>query len=270
MIEDFKNFFPYIEEGSPLIVRMVGETYCNKSTEIVRTNSDLCSLEFIADGCGTLDINGQHLRPEKDDIFFLKLGSNHRYVADSKDPWHKFWIAFDGKLAESFIDCYLPEDTYLFKNCNVKNYFEEIFRISKEDIPYDLMVDKITVLLIEIFMYIHNRNLLDNKDLPHIIKSKLDDAVETNFNLDDLCKSINYSKNYIINIFKEKYGKTPYQYFLERKTETAKAYLAHSNLSVGEIAKKLQYTDQQYFSANFKKTTGYSPLAYRKLTRRNV
>lgn len=98
MIEDFKNFFPYIEEGSPLIVRMVGETYCNKSTEIVRTNSDLCSLEFIADGCGTLDINGQHLRPEKDDIFFLKLGSDHRYVADSKDPWHKFWIAFDGKL----------------------------------------------------------------------------------------------------------------------------------------------------------------------------
>lgn len=132
------------------------------------------------------------------------------------------------------------------------------------------MVDKITVLLIEIFMYIHNRNLLDNKDLPHIIKSKLDDAVETNFNLDDLCKNINYSKNYIINIFKEKYGKTPYQYFLERKTETAKAYLAHSNLSVGEIAKKLQYTDQQYFSANFKKITGYSPLAYRKLTRRNV
>lgn len=77
------------------------------------------------------------------------------------------------------------------------------------------MVDKITVLLIEIFMYIRNRNLLDNEDLPHIIKSKLDDAVETNFNLDDLCKSINYSKNYIINIFKEKYGKTPYQYFLK-------------------------------------------------------
>lgn len=60
-------------------------------------------------------------------------------------------------------------------------------------------------------------------------------------------QNINYSKNYIINIFKEKYGKTPYQYFLERKTETAKAYLAHSNLSVGEIAKNYNIPTNSIF-----------------------
>lgn len=270
MIEKFKNFAALNNASDPLKIDIVGETYCDKTFKIERACSDLNALEFIIDGKGNLDIDGQHLLPEKNDIFFLKVGSNHKYKSDGNNSWHKLWIVFTGDFAESLINCYLPEDTYLFRGCEaVKKYFEEIVEISRQDIPYDLMVNKITINLMHIFMYIRNRILTENADLPDIIRKKLDECVESYFNLDKLCESMNYSKNYIINVFKGKYNITPYQYYLDKKIDAAKTYLTHTNVSIGTISKTLHYADQQYFSSSFKKAVGCSPLEYRRKTRKD-
>ena len=140
-------------------------------------------------------------------------------------------------------------------------------QISREDIPYEVMVSRITVNLVSIFMYIRNRVLADNADLPERIRKQLDSCVENYYNLDKLCATMNYSKNYIINIFKSKYNVTPYQYFLDKKIDAAKSYLTHTDLSIGSIASKLHYADQQYFSSCFKRAMGCSPLEYRRKTR---
>lgn len=269
MIEDFKNFTALNGEDEPLKIEIIGETYCDKTFHIKRKRSDLNALEFIVDGEGVLDIDGQHLVPEKNDIFFLKVGSCHDYQSDERNPWRKLWIVFTGDLADSLIHSYLPNNVYLFKDCKaIKKYFEEIVEVSKQEMPYDIMVSKITISLMHIFMYIRNRVLMENADLPDIIRKKLDEAVESEFNLDNLCKGINYSKNYIINVFKNKYKVTPYQYFLDKKIDASKTYLTHTNLSIGNIARLLHYADQQYFSTSFKKAVGCSPFEYRHKTRK--
>ncbi len=268
MIEDFKNFSSFMTDDSPMKVWLVGETYCDGRFKIERENSDMMALEYIIEGTGTLEINGQHLIPEAGDVFFLKLGSNHKYFTDNDNAWHKYWIVFDGKMATTMADLYLPDDTYLFKKCNVKKQFEKIFRLSKEDISYERMVNAITLELMQIFMYIKNGIEMNNESIAHKIKRMLDKSVENHFNLDNLCEDINYSKNYIINIFKEEYGMTPYQYYLERKIDAAKMYLMHTNMSIGDIAKVLHYADQQYFSSSFKSAAGCSPLEFRKRIRK--
>lgn len=269
MIENFKNFTALNGGSEPIKIEIIGETYCDKTFNIERICSDLNALEFILDGKGTLDIEGQHLEPEKNDIFFLKVGSNHKYKSDGADPWHKLWIVFKGGFADSLISFYLPENMYLFKECEpVKKYFEEMVKISLQNIPYDIMVSKITVNLMHIFMYIRSRVISENEDLPDIIRKRLDESVESYFNLDKLCKDISYSKNYVINVFKNKYKVTPYQYFLDKKIDAAKTYLTHTNVSIGNISKTLHYADQQYFSSSFKKAVGCSPVEYRRKTRK--
>jgi len=153
------------------------------------------------------------------------------------------------------------------EEANFKKYFDEIVELSQQKIPYDVMVNKITICLTHIFMYIRNRIIVENEELPDIIRKKLDESIESPYNLEMLCQNINYSKNYIINVFKEKYNITPYQYFLERKIDSAKLYLTHTNASIGTIAKKLHYADQQYFSSSFKKAVGCSPLEYRRFSK---
>lgn len=268
MIEKFKNFTALNDESEPLSIGFAGETYCDKSFHIERADFEYNDFEFIIDGKGILEIEDQVLVPEKNDIFFLKSGIKHSYKADPNEPWHKLWINFSGDFANSLIDCYLPKDVYLFKNCpELHKYFKEIVEISQQDMMYEIMVNKITVILVQIFMYIRNRIIVENEDLPDIIRRQLDSSVESSYNLEKLCKNINYSKNYIINVFKDKYGITPYQYFLERKIDSAKSYLTHTNASIGDIAKLLHYADQQYFSSSFKKAVGCSPLEYRQKSR---
>lgn len=269
MIENSKAFNNLDKETLPLKIDIVGETFCDKTFKIKRECCDLNALEFIIDGKGILDIEGQHLTPQKNDVFFLKKGSCHSYKSDGVNPWHKLWIVFTGEFADSLINCYLPKDVYLFENCEaLKKHFEQIVEISKQDLPYDVVVNRITMLLMYIFLYIRDRVLTEKADLPTIIRKHLDESVESSFNLDRLCTDINYSKNYVITVFKNKYKITPYQYFLDRKIDAAKTYLTHTNTSIGSIAKTLNYADQQYFSSSFKKAVGCSPVEYRRRTRK--
>ena len=80
---------------------------------------------------------------------------------------------------------------------------------------------------------------------------------------DEISKEFFYTKSHLIRIFKEKYGITPYDYLLERKTNLAKFLLLNTVLSIGEIAAKLGFANSHYFSNFFSKRVGKSPSKYR-------
>ena len=67
----YENIKLFAETGRPLEVRFVGETVCDGKYRISRPCSDLNSLEYIVDGAGTLEINGQVLYPKAGDVFLL-------------------------------------------------------------------------------------------------------------------------------------------------------------------------------------------------------
>ena len=56
---------------------------------------------------------------------------------------------------------------------------------------------------------------------------------------------------------------TPYAYLLEKKLELAGQLLRDTNLSVREIAEKLSFADEYYFSNVFKKKMGVTPSLWR-------
>lgn len=258
------DFWKYSSKNTPLDVITVGETFCDKDYKIRRSESDLHAFEFILDGKGCLDINGQHLTPQKNDIFLLTEGSNHCYYADKLEPWHKIFIIFRGRMADELIKCYLPENTYLFKDCDTEFIFRTIFKIAgNSNFAYQQKVDLITLELVKIFSYLNNRNTVLNSDLADEIKLKLDYYIDKPFSMDILCKEINYSKNHIINVFKRKYKMTPYNYYNKKRTEAAKYYLKNTQISIKTIAQTLSYTDTHYFSNCFKKETGLTPAQYR-------
>ena len=261
------DFWKYSSKDTPLDVITVGETFCDKDYKISRSESDLHAFEFILDGKGCLDINGQHLTPKKNDIFLLTEGSNHCYYADKNDPWHKIYIIFRGRMANEFIKCYLPENTYLYKDCDIEYIFREILKIASNALfTYPQKVDIITLELVKIFSYLRNRNHLMNTDTASEIKQKLDYYIDKPFNMDILCSDMNYSKNHIINVFKSKYKITPYTYYNQKRTEAAKYYLKNTQLNLKSIAQILCYTDTNYFSNCFKKETGLTPTQYRNRT----
>ena len=61
--------------------------------------------------------------------------------------------------------------------------------------------------------------------------------------------------------------KTPNELIKDRLLLEAKRYLAHTDLSSKEIAYKLGYDDEAYFSRFFNKHSGNTPIQFRKLYR---
>ena len=83
------------------------------------------------------------------------------------------------------------------------------------------------------------------------------------FRMEMLCDRVGLSESQTIRLFKKAYGKTPYAYLFERRVWLARHLLRETSLSVSQIAEKLAFSDEYYFSGLFKKKTGVSPSAYR-------
>jgi len=74
---------------------------------------------------------------------------------------------------------------------------------------------------------------------------------------------LNITPNYLNSICKEIYNKTVSEVIQERVILEAKRLLAHSGLSVSEIAYRLGFDDNSYFGRYFKKAVGLPPEKYR-------
>ena len=69
------------------------------------------------------------------------------------------------------------------------------------------------------------------------------------------------------DLVKKAGGVTPYAYVLGKRIDLSKKLLVDTNLTVKQIADKLCFTDEYYFSNLFKRKVGVSPAAYRRAER---
>ena len=85
-------------------------------------------------------------------------------------------------------------------------------------------------------------------------------------NLSDfLSEKLNHNYTYLSNLFSEVKGTTIEQYTLSHKIEKVKELLIYDELSLTEIAWKLNYSSVSHLSNQFKKMTGLTPSHFKKL-----
>lgn len=83
-------------------------------------------------------------------------------------------------------------------------------------------------------------------------------------NVNEIAKHLKISTSYLQHLFKKETDKSLIQYINEEKINQAKHKLIFSNKTIEEIAYELGYSNQSQLSTNFKKTTGTTPIAFRK------
>jgi AraC-like DNA-binding protein len=71
--------------------------------------------------------------------------------------------------------------------------------------------------------------------------------------------------NTLSNLFSEMENTTIEKYFIQQKIEKVKELLMYDELTLSEIAYKLNYSSVAYLSNQFKKITGHSPRFYKNL-----
>ncbi|MGQ7870919.1 helix-turn-helix domain-containing protein [Sunxiuqinia sp. sy24] len=91
-----------------------------------------------------------------------------------------------------------------------------------------------------------------------------DNEIRTNLS-DVLSSKLHHDYNYLSNLFSEVEGTTIEKYFIAQKIEKVKELLVYDELSLSEIAFRLNYSSVGYLSNQFKKVTGLSPSHFKKI-----
>lgn len=96
----------------------------------------------------------------------------------------------------------------------------------------------------------------------------LEQHVEDPVDLEALSVELELGYDQFRHAFKQRTGLPPYQYHLQLRINRAKDLLRGSDLSVKQVALRLQFDDPYHFSRIFKKKTGRSPAQWRGVVRR--
>lgn len=97
------------------------------------------------------------------------------------------------------------------------------------------------------------------------VEAMLRDYIEKELpDIDSIARSINLSISTLKRHFKIIYGKGVYEYYLSIKMEHAKRLLIESDISVNEVAYRLNYEKASSFIESFKKQHGFCPGEIRK------
>lgn len=97
----------------------------------------------------------------------------------------------------------------------------------------------------------------------HRIVSDMTERVCENLTLTDFAKGQNISISYLKLLFKTYAGISPKTYFNQLRARHA-AYLLSENLTVAEVAEKMNFSSQNYFTVFFRNHMGCTPSEHRK------
>ena len=86
--------------------------------------------------------------------------------------------------------------------------------------------------------------------------------------LETLCKNLHTNRTTLNKSFKERTGQTVFAYLLDYRLRVAHELLAHTSLTIGEVAHSIGFIYDTYLIKQFIAKTGKSPTEYRNETRK--
>ncbi len=214
--------------------------------------------------------NGKTYKMVKGDIFIMPPNTIHRFTPNKESTMgaiHIFYPIFDYMDFLNFFnvsyvvrnhDIYEIVGNLITLYNNSKYIIKDIIKV--KSLGFQLL-DKLTDIFDLNYDNISNLNNMERL-LP--VVQYIDINWNKKIKLLTLSNLINVSENHFIKIFKDTLNVSPIKYQLGKKIKEAMKLLEGSKYNIAQIADLTGFEDQFYFSRQFKKHIGSSPMKYRK------
>lgn len=93
--------------------------------------------------------------------------------------------------------------------------------------------------------------------------SHLENHIQHSVNLEELARIAHMSRRSFLRVFQSATGTSPIAWQLGQRIQRASSLLRHTDKQITEIAFEVGFNDSNYFTRQFRKTTGLSPREYR-------
>jgi AraC family transcriptional regulator len=95
----------------------------------------------------------------------------------------------------------------------------------------------------------------------------IDHHITTRVLVADLCALVQRSEAHFSRSFRRTFGHSPHAFVVRRRVELAAQYMIQSDSPLSDIALRCGFVDQAHLCKHFRRITGESPAAWRRVRR---
>lgn len=238
---------------------------------------DEYQMLYLIEGDGVL--SSEHVRDipiKSGDIFLLFPGEWHTYHPLSGTLWKSYWIGYKGRNMDDRLRYrFLSPDKPVYHvgySSDIVSLYDSAIKAAKEEAAYSqqLLAGIVNNLLGH--MYALERNIELNRkggyaEMISKAQLRIREGVESKITVQEIASELGSSYSNFRKLFKEYTGSSPVLYQQVLKLQRAKELLSTTDMSIKEIAYRLNFDSPDYFSSKFKIKVGCKPSEFREQTR---
>ncbi len=258
------SYFGNIHNVSiPLQLQAVGNDEWVAGCYRHRINSDIFSIEFVQEGTFIYSHKGKRYEVGENEVFLIHYGED--YIFETTDyALKKVMLVIGSSVLPLVNQLGLDQADKIVPSHpeRLREKFDHAYKLVKEMPPgYQY---EINGLLYQVLLELADD--FQSKHHPQELNGILDFMrrnIAGSLCMADLCRQSGMSASALQRIFRQYLQSSPIDYFIKLKMNHAKDLLIYNQHSIKEISQILGYSNQLYFSAEFKKRTGFSPKVFR-------
>lgn len=253
----------------------VGCERCLPDYAVRRTGFEFQAIEMVAEGRGSLSVNGVSSTLRPGSVFAYGPGVRHQIRNDGRHPMLKYFLDFGGREAGP-----LMEENGLAGGAAIQvtdlhevvELFELLIRNASSSARHSL---RICSLLVEMLVCKIAEKTIpkgggDTRALATFQKAKgyLQEHFLDLRSITELAGAIHVNAAYLSRLFQRYHHISPYQYLMRLKMSHAASLLLMPGKLVKEVAGEMNFADPFHFSRTFKSVYGVSPEQFMERRRK--
>ncbi len=208
------------------------------------------------------------IRLKPGDMFLLFPGEWHTYHPLTHTGWKSHWIGFKGRNMDDRVRAGFLSPEKPVYHVGYSSVIEELYRSAYEQAVEEaaysqqVMAGLVNHLIGKMYSLERNIELGKNQqqvDMINRARLRIRQALESDLTIQRVAEEMGVSYSNFRKLFKEFTGLSPATYQQELRLLRAKELLSTTDLTVKEIAYRLNFESPDYFSAKFKAKMGCKP-----------
>jgi AraC-like DNA-binding protein len=236
-----------------------------QSVAVGRTLTEY-QIIYITQGRGIFESNNRTHVVVPGSIIIIFPGVHHFYKPELEIGWTEYWVGFKGPYADALCEkVFLSPKKPIYEvglQDGLLSLYTKIFELVQSQRPLYQPRASAHVLTLIAEILADERRSAQHTHSEHLVdrtKFLMEENIYDEINLNAIGEALCVSTSHLNDVFKSYTAMTPYQYFISIKIRKAKELLESGELAIKEVAFRLGFDDQYYFSRLFKKKTGIPP-----------